>query len=371
MALQNDGGIKKSIIKCVLISLSFGIIASIVFCINSSFIVKYCFHNKVSDIIVYLIAVALPMISVSSSISGYFTAVRRVYKTVVANFLEYSAKIIFTILLLKKYLPTANIENICFALILGDVLSEVVSFTYNIIVFTFDLEIHIDNNFKIMELKNSKDSYLKRIFRILMPISLTSYIKSGLSTIKQLIIPSSLEKNGLNSEKALADYGTITGMAMPIITFPSTVLYAIAGLLIPEFSRYYIKKDFIKIKLYTKKLIFLTIVFSIFVSIIFVVFGETIAFYIYHDKSIGIYIKIFSFIIPFMYVDIIVDGILKGLDAQVSVLFINILDLLISISFIFFFVPRFGIVGFIASIFVSEILNFVLSLSKLYKIERA
>ena len=362
MALQNDGGIKKSIIKCVLISLSFGIVASIVFCINSNFIVKYCFHNKVSDIIVYLIAIALPMISVSSSISGYFTAVRRVYKSVIANFFEYSAKIIFTILLLKKYLPTANIENICFALILGDVLSELVSFTYNIIVFTFDLEIHIDNKFK------NKDSYLKRIFRILMPISLTSYIKSGLSTIKQLIIPSSLEKNGLNSEKALADYGTITGMAMPIITFPSTVLYAIAGLLIPEFSRYYIKKDFIKIKLYTKKLIFLTIVFSIFVSIIFVVFGETIAFYIYHDKSIGIYIKIFSFIIPFMYVDIIVDGILKGLDAQVSVLFINILDLLISISFIFFFVPRFGILGFIASIFVSEILNFVLSISKLYNI---
>lgn len=364
MALHDNNGIRKSIIKCILISLLFGIIASILFCINSNFIVKFCFHNKVGNIIVYLIAIALPMISLSSCISGYFTAVRRVYKSIIANFLEYIAKIIFTILLLRNNVSTDNIENICFALILGDVLSEVVSFTYNIIVFTFDLEIHIENNFKI------KDSYLNRIFKIFIPVALTSYIKSGLSTIKQLIIPSSLEKNGLDSEKALADYGTITSMAMPIIAFPSTVLYAIAGLLIPEFSRYNIKKDFNKIKMYTKKLIFLAIIFAIFVSSVFIMFGENIAFFIYHDKSIGIYIKIFSFLIPFMYVDIIVDSILKGLDAQVSVLFINILDLLISISFIFFFVPRFGVVGFITSIFVSEILNFTLSLRKLYKIER-
>ncbi len=72
----------------------------------------------------------------------------------------------------------------------------------------------------------------------------------------------------------------------------------------------------------------------------------------------------FAPLIPFMYVDIVVDNILKGLDAQVNVLFINIIDLLVSISFIFFFVPAFGIKGFIASIFASEILNFGLSLKK-------
>lgn len=70
-----------------------------------------------------------------------------------------------------------------------------------------------------------------------------------------------------------------------------------------------------------------------------------------------------------MYLDIIVDSILKGLDAQMGVLFINIIDLLISISFIFFFVPKYGILGFIASIFTSEILNFILSMKKLKELE--
>lgn len=86
---------------------------------------------------------------------------------------------------------------------------------------------------------------------------------------------------------------------------------------------------------------------------------------------LGFYIKIFAPIVPFMYLDIIIDSILKGLDAQIGVLFINIVDLLLSISFIFFFVPKFGIIGFIASIFASEILNFVLSFKKLREIEES
>ena len=366
MAIGNNYGIKKSIIKCILISLTFGFMACIIFCLNSSFIVKVCFHSKVSESIVYLIAIALPMIAISASISGYFTAVRRVYKSVVANFLEYVAKIIITVFLLQKYLPSGSIENICFALILGDVLSEVCSFTYNIIVFTLDLNHNIGNR-KITK----SNSFVYRIFRILLPVAVTSYIRSGLSTLKQLIIPSSLEKNGIHCEKALAEYGTITGMAMPIVMFPATFLTAVSGLLIPEFSRYYVKKDYLKIKQYSDKLIVGSFLFALLLSGVFIVFGNALGEWIYHDASVGVYIKLFAPLIPFMYVDIIVDNILKGLDAQVNVLFINIVDLLVSISFIFFFVPWFGIKGFIASVFASEMLNFALSLKKLLDLQKS
>ena len=365
MAFGNDYGIKKAIKKCVIISLLFGSFAGIIFFFGSSFIVKVCFHNKVSRNVVYLIAVALPMISISSCITGYFTAVRRVYKSIIANTLEYATKIIVTIFLLNKYLPLGNVEGICFALILGDVISEIVSFTYNIFVFVFDMNLHLTNNFK------NRNAFLYRIFRILLPISLTSYIRSGLSTLKQLIIPSNLEKSGLNSEKALADYGTITGMALPIILFPTTLLYALAGLIIPEFSRYFVKKDYKKIRKYSKKLLLISVCFSVLLTIIFLTFGDNISGLFYKDPSVGIYVKIFALIVPIMYVDIIVDCILKGLDAQVNVLYINILDLLISISFILFFVPAFGVKGFIASIFVSELLNFALSVKKLDNMEKS
>lgn len=365
LALGNINNIKKSITKCILISLFFGTLASIIFFTNSSFIVEKCLHKKVGKSIVYLIAIAFPMISISSSISGYFTAVRKVYKSIIANFLEYLAKIIITIILLRNHLPYGNVENICYSLILGDVLSEIFSFTYNIFVFTFD------STLKKCTYQKKNTCHLYKILRILLPICFTSYIKSGLSSFKQLIIPSGLEKNGLNCTKALSEYGSINGMAMPIVIFPATCLNAISILIIPEISRLYIKKDYIKIKKYSKKILTYTLIFSILLSIVFFILGNKLGFIFYKDENIGNYIKILSFIIPFMYIDIIIDTILKGLDAQVSSMFINIADLLFSISFILFFIPKFGINGFIASIFFSEFLNFTLSLIKLKKLEKS
>ena len=68
-----------------------------------------------------------------------------------------------------------------------------------------------------------------------------------------------------------------------------------------------------------------------------------------------------------MYIDNVVDAILKGLDKQVTVLKINILDLLTSIFLIFLIIPTFGIAGYIFTIYFSELLNFTLSFRSLQK----
>ena len=365
LALGNDYGVRKSSKTCILLSIFLSTLASFIFYINADWIVKYFFHSKVSSTIVYLICLALPLISVSSAITGYFMAVRRVYKSVIGGFLEQISKITAIVLLFNLYSLHPSLENMCFALILGDVLSEVVSFIYLIIVYVFDLNYHF-SSLKTLDY----DNFIYRICRILFPVAVTSCIKSGISTFKQLIIPTSLEKNGLNSEKALGDYGIISGMAMPIVLFPASFLIAVASLLIPEFSRYYVKEDYTKIKFYSDKLIVLSFLFSILLTIFFFIFGNKIGLFIYHNEEAGIYIKLFSLLIPFMYIDIIIDNILKGLDAQTNVMVVNIIDLLVSTTFILIFVPIFGIKGYIVSIFISEILNLSLSLKKLLDIEK-
>lgn len=47
---------------------------------------------------------------------------------------------------------------------------------------------------------------------------------------------------------------------------------------------------------------------------------------------------------------------------------INILDLALSVSFIYFCVPKLGLTGYVISIYMSEFLNFVISLFQLIKI---
>ncbi len=363
-AFGNDYGVRKSSKKCLYIAVLLSFIASFFFYKNANLIVRFCFKNKVGPNIVHLICIALPLISISSAITGYFFAVRRVYKTVIGQFLEQLSKII-AIIILFNYTSFNSIESVCYSLILGDVISEVVSFIYLNIVYIYDLNHHF------FRLKTpSENSFLFRICRIFFPVAFTSCIKSGISTFKQLIIPASLERSGKNSTEALSEYGMISGMAMPIVMFPSAFLIAVASLLIPEFSRYYVKKDYKKIRIYTDKLLIGTFIFSIVLTILFCIFGNSIGILLYHNSDVGTYIKLFSLLIPFMYVDIIIDNILKGLDAQTNVMLINILDSLLTTFFILTFVPVLGIKGYIFSIFISEILNLSLSLRNLLKIEK-
>ena len=84
--------------------------------------------------------------------------------------------------------------------------------------------------------------------------------------------------------------------------------------------------------------------------------------------SSGLYIKIFAPLATFIYVDTVIDSVLRGLDTQVGVMVTNIFDLLLSVSFIYFCVPKLGLVGYIISIYMSEILNFTMSLHQLIKI---
>ena len=98
---------------------------------------------------------------------------------------------------------------------------------------------------------------------------------------------------------------------------------------------------------------------------IFFFFANDISIAIYNNIEVGKWIKILSFLVIFMYIDNIVDGMLKGINEHVSVMLCNILDLIVTILIIFFIVPILGMEGYILSIFVSELLNFSVSLYQL------
>ena len=362
LACNNESGAKEATKKCIFFSFLFGICASLIFLLLADFITTKCLHNRISKKVIYLICIALPFISMSSAVNGYFTAVRRVYKNAIAKLGEEFVKIVFTAFFLKSFMPD-GIDYACYSLILADVISEVTSFLHLYYLYIRDKRGNlVESRYKDI------DSYNKRILRITIPVALTSYLRSGLSTAKQLIIPSSLQKSGMNSSNSLIAYGIVNGMAMPIIMFPVSLIVSFSSLLVPEFSRCYAQEKYSKIKIISIIILSCTLIFSIIIAILIFIFSDNLCNWIYHKIEIAKYLRILSPLIIIMYLDIVIDSILKGLDAQVDVMAVNIFDCLVSIAFIYFLVPVLGFSGYVISIFVSEIIDFSLSGYKLLKI---
>lgn len=183
----------------------------------------------------------------------------------------------------------------------------------------------------------------------------------GLSSLKQFLIPIRLELSGLNYKLAISKYGIINGMVLPVILFANFFINSFSTLLIPEYSRLLAGKNFNRMKVICLKIFEFIFVFSILICGIFLFFSNDISYLIYKNIEIGIYFKIFSPLILFMYIDSIIDSMLKGINCQVGSMIINICDLLLTIILIYFIVPIYGLSGYILSIFISEIFNFTFS----------
>lgn len=346
--------------KCFLYSIFFGLIACIILFFSANFITYKLLHNKVSSSIFYIIAISLPFISMSSCLNGYFTALRKNGKNAMARIFEQFVKMMATFYLISLAMPS-NIEYMCLALVLGEAISEIASF-----LFSFGL--YVIEKRKYTNKSIIRTNYMKSIFEITLPVSITSYVRSGLSSLKQLLIPLRLEKFGMSCKEAVSTYGLINGMTMPVLMFPEVIINSFSGLLVPEFTYYYTKNDHNKISFIISKIFRITLIFSIGIIGLFLFYSSTISFFIYNNEECAIYLKVLCPLLLFMYLDSIVDNILKGLNEQLGVMKCNILDLFVSIFCIYFLLPIFGIKGYIFVIFLSELLNSSISILQLHRI---
>lgn len=352
--------LSKPMKKCLGYSLFFGVLSSVLLSLFANTVCTYLLHNKVSSYLFYIIAISLPFISMSSALNGYFTALRKNGRNAIARIFEQFVKITATTFLISLFMPV-GLEYACLSLVLGEAISEIMSF-----LFVFILYIVEKRNHNIRNTKNT--NYMKSIFEITLPVSVTSYIRSGLSSLKQLLIPLRLEKFGMDCNTAISTYGLINGMTMPILMFPEVVINSFSGLLVPEFTYYYTKNDFNRISKIISKIFRITLLFSIGVIGVFIFYSSNISLLIYNNLDIAIYLKILAPLLLFMYLDSIVDNILKGLNKQLSVMKCNILDLFVSIFCIYILLPIFGLNGYIFIIFLSEILNSGISILQLKQV---
>jgi stage V sporulation protein B len=75
-------------------------------------------------------------------------------------------------------------------------------------------------------------------------------------------------------------------------------------------------------------------------------------------------------LIPVMYLDTAIDSLLKGMGEQLYCMKVNIADASLSVIFVYFLVPIFGVTGYAATIIIAEVINTALSITRLIRIIR-
>lgn len=359
--------IRSVMLKCCIYALAFGLTtAAAVFCF-SDFIGSELLGDSRTVLSIKIFAFSLPAISVSSALSGYFTGVRKVHKNAASSIIEQGVKIILTssALTFGAVTITDRIEYSCVAVVGGGAVAEGFSLAVNFLMYLFDSHRPL-GAVTVKDGALCEKTRLSEVAGVALPIAFGAYARQGLSTAEHLFIPRGMRMSGLGSERSLAAYGVMQGMVFPLILFPSSVLSSAANLLIPELAECRSLNDTKRIKSIITEVFKWSVVFSVGCAAVFFAFADYLGISVYGNSDAVRFIRICAFLVPVMYFDMTVDCMLKGLGEQVHSMRINILDSALSLLLAVVLVPRFGISGYIVSVYVCEGLNCVLSVRKLY-----
>lgn len=84
----------------------------------------------------------------------------------------------------------------------------------------------------------------------------------------------------------------------------------------PEITRAHTARDTAALRRLVRLAMGLTGGFSLLVGAALVLFGKDAAILLYHDAQAGRYVQVLGFVAPFMYLESMVDAILKGMGSS-------------------------------------------------------
>ena len=360
---QKDPTVRCIVKKCVIYSVFFSSLAAFVLFAASPFIGTKLLYDERTVRPLQILAISLPPIALSSVLSGYFTAVRRVYKNAIIQILGQGIRI-FSCIAIFSFFGAEDVESACIAVVTGATVSEVSSFAFQYLLYLFECRSN-----KAEPLKSSlQHSIFKKIIHTALPVAFSAYVRSGLITLEHMLIPRGLEQSGNSRDASLASYGTVHSMVFPLVLFPSALSGSFAGLLVPEVAESFAAKDTARIERIIGKVFNAVLVYSIGTAGIIMSFSYELANTVYPNADAGKFILMVAPLIPIMYLDTSVDGILKGLGEQVYCMGINIADALLSVILVVILLPRMGITGYILTVYFTEIVNATLSITRLLSV---
>lgn len=290
--------------------------------------------------------IALVSGAVSSCFKGYFNAGRKSSITAAGDILEFIVKsaviILFT---LSADSPSEGI--VCRIMIAGIIAGNISSLIFFLIAFS--------GNHKKYAGKGTRSFREYALFAF--PIMGGGILTASLSSANDALIPMCLRQSGNSVSEAFSNFGIFEAIVIPTLFFPSVVLCSMSGIIVSETARAAAAGNKDRIRSFSNRLIQWTLMFSIFAAAVLMRFGKPIGELLGGGDTAGKMIMIISPVVPFIYMEIILEAIIKGMGMQAFSSLNYLAEYVVRITIVLILVPRIGFYGIAASYYASNIIG--------------
>lgn len=303
---------------------------------------------------VRLVAFFLPIVCLSGSMTGYFTAANRIGTLAIVEIGEQLCYMAVTMTALIFW-AHGDPGKACRAVVLGSGVSA--GFTLFCLLILRSSAKHKEKH---------KIPVASRLLHTAVPLALADDLKAGISTTENLMVPKRLSLYP-GEAAPLAAFGTVCGMVFPVLMFPAAILFALAELLIPELARCNAAGSKTRIQYLAHRSLRIALLYGCLCGAVLFLLSKELCLWLYDSSDAGRYLMYYALLAPMLYCDAITDAMTKGLGQQQTAVRYNILTAALDVLFLFLLLPKYGMHGYFISFLITHLLNFLLSLRLLIR----
>lgn len=330
----------------------------------SDFFAVQILKEPLTQPLIRIISLSFPLSAVHSCINSYYFACKKTGIPAGLQLLEQTVRVsssyLICLILMERKIPVTSIIAAG-----GSLVSEIFAALSGLLL----IALHFTRERDSLPGISLSLALAGEVLRTSFPLTVNRVLLTLLGSIEVVLIPQRLQLYGLSSSDALGIYGVFTGMALPLILFPSAVTNSASVMLMPSVAQLQALGHQKRIRSVTGKACTGCMVLGTACAAGFFLFGPFLGKFLFHSPTAGIYIRTMAFICPFLYMNTALTSILHGLGRTTRSLIHNSTGILVRISFVFFAIPRLGIRGYLYGILISEILLSCLHIYSLYHCE--
>lgn len=340
--------VSSGIFACAIISLPLTLLIII-----KPSVFSFLFTDKRCLALLKILIPGLTITSIYAVIRGYFWGNKLFIQYSLIEFIEEFAMLAVGIILVNSMTST---EDGAMRAGLAIVISYVVSFTLSGITFAF----------KGGRLASPLPQ-LKPLLTSSLPITSMRTATSLINSLIATVLPIMLIKNGYTQSQALSGYGELSGMTMPLLFIPSTVIGAIALVLVPELSESFYNENHYKMQSNIEKAVHCSVFISCMIIPSFIALGKEIGLFVYNNQTAGIYLSKSAIIMLPMSITMITNSLLNSMNKEkITLLYFTVGSVATVVSILV--LPKYlGIYSLVAGYGANYFITCLLNLIQLHK----
>ena len=313
----------------------------------------FLFSDTRSLTVFRILLIGLCFSALYAVIRGYFWGNKQFLLPSILEIAEESVMVIAGVLLLQNvFSVTDGAEKAAWAV----VISYLFSFTASALCFFLQ-----GGQF------SSPKKSLKPLFNATLPITSVRASSSLVNSAIAVLLPAILVQTGVSESEALSLFGVVSGMAIPILFIPSTIIGAISLVLVPELSEDFYRKNYTRLYKNIERGVSVSLFVACAIIPFFYALGNDLGRLAYSNALAGeMIVKSCVLLLP-MSLTMITTGILNSLGFEKQTFLYYFIGAAVTLLCILVLPQFFGVYAYVIGMGASFLINAVCSLVFLNK----